>query len=338
MRRIAITGSSGYYGRRLIRHIRETDPGIEVLGLDLGSSPGLAAHRFAAVDVRGPELRRALVEFQPDTVVHLAFVVDPRHDTGRTYDININGSRNVLEAVRELRPARLLVASSATAFGPWPDNPLPIDDLAPVRLHPDFQYAREKVVLEELLREFAVQHPQMAVSWVRPCIIYGPNVNNFLSRMLLQNPLVVLPDGCDVPQQFVHEDDVAAATWCILKGNGRGPYNMGPADWISLTDVARETGRRTVKIPLWAMQLASRICWGLRLPLLPYPPGMNLYIRHPWIVAPRRLCQELGFQFQFSTRETLRKLLATHRKGTAERRNSPSHADIPDEHRHAPAA
>ena len=63
--------------------------------------------------------------------------------------------------------------------------------------------------LEKLLGEFADRHPQMAVSWIRPCLIYGPAVDNYLSRMLLQYPLVVLPDGCDVPQQYVHEDDVA---------------------------------------------------------------------------------------------------------------------------------
>lgn len=314
MQRIAVTGSSGYLGRHLIRHIRSADPRIEILGLDTAPPRELPAHDFAQVDVRSPKVLDLLAAFRPDTVVHLAFIVNPIHDEALMHDININGSRNVFDAVARIGARRFLVASSATAFGAWSDNPLPMDDRWPIRGRPGFSYSGDKAELEELLGEFAARHPQMAVSWIRPCLIYGPDVDNYLSRMLLQYPVVVLPDGCDVPQQYVHEDDVAAATWCILSRSGRGPYNVGPPDWIHLTDVARETGRRTVKLPLWTMQLASRICWGLRLPVLPYPPAMNSYIRYAWVVAPHRLCRELGFRFKFSSLDTLRALLRSHGK------------------------
>jgi UDP-glucose 4-epimerase len=317
MQRIAVTGSSGYLGRNLIRHIRSVDPQIEILGLDVTPPREGALHEFAEVDIRSPQVHRLLEDFRPDTVVHLAFVVNPIQDEALMHDINLNGSRNVFDAVAKIAPQRFLVASSATAFGPWSDNPLPIDDRWPVRGRPDFSYAHDKIELEKMLSEFAERHPQMAVSWIRPCIIYGPGADNYLSRMLVRYPMVVLPDGCDVPQQFVHEDDVAAATWCILSRGGRGPFNIGPPDWIHLTDVARETGRPMIKLPLWAMQLVSRICWGLRLSVLPYPPAMNLYIRYPWVVAPNRLCRELGFRFEYSTLDTLRVLLQAHGKQAA---------------------
>jgi hypothetical protein len=41
---------------------------------------------------------------------------------------------------------------------------------------------------------------------------------------------------------------------------------------------------------------------------------MNSYIRYPWVVAPNRLCRELGFQFKFSSLDTLRVLLRAHGK------------------------
>jgi UDP-glucose 4-epimerase len=314
MQRVAITGSSGYYGRHLIGYIRRADPGVEILGLDVMPPREAAPDRFAPVDVRSPELARVLAEFRPDTVVHLAFIVQPIHDAARMHDININGSRNVFDAVAAISPKRFLVASSATAFGAWPDNPLPIDDRRPVRGRPEFQYAHEKTLIERMLVEFADRCPAIAVSWVRPCIIYGPGVDNFLSNLLLNYPLVALPDGCDVPQQYVHEDDVAAATWCILKAGGRGPYNVAPPDWILLTDVARETRRRAISLPVWMMKLASKLCWGLRLPLLRVPPTLIIYVRYPWVVAPTRLCRELGFRFQYSSLETLRALLRSQGK------------------------
>lgn len=309
MQRIVVTGSSGYYGRRLVRHIRESAPEIRILGLDVAAPSGPAPHEFSRMDMRDPALRDIVAEFRPDTIVHLAFVVNPIHDETRMHDINVNGTRNVLQAAHAVGPERILISSSATAFGARPENPLPIDDDWPVRAEPNFTYSYDKAQVEGLASAFADRHPQIAVSWTRPSIIYGPGVDNYLSRMLLNHPVVVLPDGCNVPQQFVHEDDVAAATWCILRANGRGPFNLGPPDWIGLTDVARESGRPTVRVPLWLMNLATRFCWGLRLPLLPFPPGMNAYVRYPWIVAPRRLCSELKFQFRFSTLGTLRALL-----------------------------
>lgn len=332
MQRIAITGSSGYYGSRLIEFIRQVAPQVTILGLDVTSPRKIAPHEFTAIDIRDPQLKNSLANFQPDTVVHLAFVVNPIHDEDRMHDININGSRNVFEAVQTIRPERLLVASSASAFGPWPDNPLPIDDRWPMKEHPAFRYAHDKFLLERMVAEFADRHSLMQVSWTRPCVIYGPGVDNYLSRIQLQYPAVVLPDGVDVPQQFVHEEDLVAATWCILEKGGRGPYNLGPPDWIRLSDVARETGRRTISVPLWMMNLTSKICWGLRLSLMPFPPALNLYIRYPWIVAPRRLSQELGFQFKYTSLETLRNLIEfrsrqDRRPPTLAARHRPTGAD-----------
>lgn len=314
LKRLAVTGSSGYLGSHLIRHIRETSPAVQILGLDVVPSSKSNPHEFAQADIRSPQVKSILESFRPDTVVHLAFIVNPLHDETLMRDINLNGSRNVFNSVDQIGVKRLLTASSATAFGAWPDNPLPIDDLAPLRVRTEFSYSSDKSELEGMLRDFESQHPQIAVSWIRPCIVYGPDVDNYLSRMLLQHPMVVLPDGCDLPQQFVHEDDVAAATWWILTHNGRGPFNVAPPDWIHLSDVARETGRRMIRIPFRLMRFASRVCWGLRLPFLKYPPGVNYFIRYSWVVAPRRLCEELGFQFQFNSLETLRAVLRSHGK------------------------
>lgn len=314
IQRVAITCSSGYLGGRLIHQILKIAPHVRILGLDVTSPRKPGPHEFVSIDVRSPQLKNALAVFRPDTVVHLAFIVNPIHDEVLMRDINVNGSRNVFDAVRHSTALRFLAASSATAYGAWPDNPVPLDDNAPLRSRVEFSYSADKAELERMLSDFAEHHPSIAVSWIRPSIIYGPGVDNYLSRLLLQHPMVVLPDGCDLPQQFVHEDDVSAATWCILTHDGRGPYNVAPPDWIHLTDVARETGRRTISIPFGIMRIASKICWNLRLPVLRYPPGVNFYIRYPWVVRPRRLRDELGFQFRFNTLETLRVVLRSHGK------------------------
>jgi UDP-glucose 4-epimerase len=314
MRSIAITGSSGYYGRRLIAYARSQDPEVRILGLDVTEPRDNPPDEFARIDVRDPALREAITAFAPDTLVHLAFVVNPIRDDRKMHEINVGGTRNVFEAVTAAKPRRFLMASSASVFGAWPDNPVPMDESWPIRARPEYRYAVDKTDLERQIAQFAQAHPDVAVSWVRPATIYGPGVNNFLSRLLLNLPLVSLPDGNDTPLQFVHEDDVAAATWLILRENARGAFNLGPPDWVSTSEMAREAGRRTIRIPFWMLYSITTMWWGLRLPIFDFPPAIHYYLRYPWVVAPNRLVRELGFTFKYSSIETLRELLRAHNR------------------------
>lgn len=312
MKRIAITGSSGYYGRRLIQQFRHESPEAVILGCDLAPPADSAPDEFASLDVRNPDLTAKLREFQPDTIIHLAFVVNPTHNDALMHDINVNGTRNVMAAVRAVSPARFLIASSATAYGAWPDNPVPMAEDWQMRARQNYRYAVDKREVERMILDFAAEHPDMAVSWVRPSVIYGPGVNNYLSKFILGLPIMVLPDGRDLPMQFVHEDDVARATCHILRHNARGPFNVGPPDWVSMTQIARETGRFTVKVPFWMIVPVTVMWWGLRLPVFEFPPGLLWFLRYPWIVAPQRLQQELNFEFRYSSLDTLRELLTAN--------------------------
>ncbi len=269
---------------------------------------------FAPLDIRSPQLQTALADFHPDTIVHFAFVVNPIHDKRLMHDINVGGTLNVFEAVRSLRPARFLTASSATAYGAWPDNPVPISEGWRLKAREDFQYAAEKTALEAELQKLAEELPDVAVSWSRATITGGKGVNNYLSRFVRNIPLIILPDGEDVRLQFVHEDDCAAAHWEILRHDARGPFNVAPHDWVHLTKLAQLTNRWAIKLPFWTFKLISGLWWHLRLPVFDYPPSLHDFVRYPWVIVPTRLENELGFQFRYSAEETLMEMWNEHRR------------------------
>jgi UDP-glucose 4-epimerase len=79
MKRVAITGSSGAFGSQLISTLRNLHSDVEILGLDIISpkkSLESSPHRFEKVDLREyQKLVGILEEFSPDTIIHLAFVV-----------------------------------------------------------------------------------------------------------------------------------------------------------------------------------------------------------------------------------------------------------------------
>lgn len=309
MQRIAVTGSSGFYGRGLIEGLRSRFPEATILGLDVVEPSVHPPDQFLHCDVTSSELGEHLESFAPDTVIHLAFVVNPMRDTDRMHEINVQGTRNILTAVEKIQPARLLVSSSATAYGAWDDNPIPILEDHPLRPRTEYRYAHDKVLVEELLSEFREQNPEMFVSWTRPAIIYAEGVDNYLTKFMLKSPLMVLPDGNNTTLQLVHLEDVVDSTLKILTSDVSGAFNVAPPDWITLRDLAKLKRQFCLKSPLVMCRMFTNIWWGLRLPLFYFPSGLWYFIRYPWVVAPQRLQEELGYNFRYSTLQTVREML-----------------------------
>ncbi|MFM8733836.1 MAG: NAD-dependent epimerase/dehydratase family protein [Pirellulales bacterium] len=308
--RIAITGSSGLYGQVVIREIRRAWPAARVLGLDCRAAAGEAGDEFWRGDVCDERIGQVFRDFGPDTVVHLAYAVQPGRDRARLRAVNVEGTRKVLAATAACGAARLLVASSATVYGAWPDNPPTCDEGAAIRPLEGYYYSADKGVVEHLVREFAAAHPGIAVSWTRPAIVVGRGVRNFLADYFLGVPFLCLPDGRDTPLQFVHRDDLARATLAILGASARGPFNVAPDDALTHRQIARALGVPAVPMPFAVMAAVGRLWWTLRLPWLATPPGLVGYVRHPWVVVSQRLRDELGFTFAYSTAAAFAELVA----------------------------
>jgi UDP-glucose 4-epimerase len=309
MRHIAITGSSGYLGSGLIRYLTAKEPQSKILGFDVVPPRDRSGHEFLQTDICNPEFASALKNFHPDVVIHTAFIVPPMHDERKMHHINVEGSRAVLEASAVAGAKQLIITSSATALGARPDNPVPMDDAWPGRAGPEFSYAAHKVELEEMAEKFAKEHSDIAVSCVRPCIVAGPNMDNYLRRLIMNMPIIVLLDRVDSTIQLVHENDVSEAIYQILVQQGRGAYNLAPPDTISLTDLSEQSGRPRMTAPFWLGKLVAGIAWKTHFPPHEYPASFLNFLRYPWLVASNRLTNELGFQFRHSTLETYHELL-----------------------------
>lgn len=307
--RIAITGSSGYIGRLLVERFKAA--GAIVLGIDLNKpTPTSEPYQFVCADVREEGLRKTVRDFDPDSIIHGAFVVKPMRDTRLMSAINVDGTRNIMRIAEELSLRRFMLISSATAYGAWADNPVPMSESQPLRQRDGFQYAVDKVAIEDLLVDFQERNPQLAVSWVRPTVVGGPNIDNFLSRFIFGMPFVAKLDGVDTPSQFVHEEDVVAAVQTIVEQGASGPFNLAPPDRIYMSQVAQETGRRLFSIPFWLAYSAAWLAWTTRFKIHESPPAFLYFVRHPWVISSEKITRELGFKFKYSSLETLRACLA----------------------------
>lgn len=110
MTRILITGHDGFTGSHLWRHLERL--GHELLAFQLNGSN---------IDLRdADQVGKALITLRPDKIIHLAAISSVDHsDAKQFYDVNLWGTRNLLEAATKLGPSldRIIIASSANIYG-----------------------------------------------------------------------------------------------------------------------------------------------------------------------------------------------------------------------------
>jgi len=310
MKRMIITGSSGYLGSSLVRYFRES--GVYVLGVDIDPPPYEAPDEFLQADINDDILLTRFQKFAPDTLIHAAFLLDPDARPELATEVNINGLQNILKCAAATQLQRLLVVSSATAYGAWKDNPLPIAEDYPLKAREGFRYAADKVKAEKIVSGFAGSHPAIATSTVRPSVIGSVNMDNYLKRVIFDMPFMVLMDGFDQPVQLVHETDVVGAINAVLQCNGRGAFNVAPDDTMLLSEIAAANGRWSIPVPFWLARFSHRFAGIFRLPVAETHREFLYFVRYPWVVSSGRLVKETGYKFQYTCRETMNEILSSY--------------------------
>ena len=113
-KRILITGAAGYIGHQLGNRLAQD---FHVIGTDLRSRDDV---RFPLqiMDIRDHELGALMKQNGITHVVHLASILQASKDRARDFDIDVNGTRNVLHACIEAGVQHLTVTSSGAACPP----------------------------------------------------------------------------------------------------------------------------------------------------------------------------------------------------------------------------
>jgi UDP-glucose 4-epimerase len=169
---------------------------------------------------------------------------------------------------------------------------------------PNYEYARDKTEIDRMCQLWAAQHADRAMTIVRPCIVFGPNVDNYIIRVWLTAPFIPLVNGVDAEIQYVHEDDVIDALSRLLLERRAGIFNLTGDGTIKTSEAARIAGLKTRKVPYKAYKRVAAALWRLRVPRAEAPPGQVDFFLHPWIASNEKLKSELDWQPRYTSRET----------------------------------
>jgi UDP-glucose 4-epimerase len=321
--RYVITGGSGYIGGRLTELLVERDETERIVILDV-RPPDVPWPKTEYVrgDVRDRRAMRELLERErPDALVHLAFLLNPIRDEALMYDIDVNGTQTVLQAASEVGTEQVLVTSSASAYGAFPENPVPIAEDQPVRGQPDFSYARDKAEADRVCQLWAADHPDRVMTIVRPSIVFGPNVDNYISRGIENSAFLPVMDGVEAEFQLTHEDDVVTAISGLLDGREAGAFNIAGDGTLTWRESAEMVGTKVREMSFKTVYRIYSWAWKLHVPRVESPAGNLHFLRYPWIVSNEKL-KATGWEPTYTAREVFEQTMRV--KGLLEERPEPA--------------
>ena len=249
VRPIIVTGASGFVGSCLCRHFAAK--GERVVAIHRPASRGrwrltespVAEIENREVDLGAQEDVRSLVrDLQPSVIVNCAAYGAYPHQTDptRTYHVNFDGVRYLLEAAREVDGFRAFVqAGSSSEYGS--NCSAPREDSAPV---PDSDYAVSKVAATAFVQLSGTKRGVPA--WVlRLSSVYGPyeDASRLVPKLLAQGrkgayPPLVRPQ---ISRDFLHIDDACAAFERVVEAAATLPrgeiFNIGTGTCTTLADI-----------------------------------------------------------------------------------------------------
>lgn len=279
--RVLITGADGFLGRTVVAALAHR-PGTTTVALDVRDVPTERQKKgviYRKQDVRDPALAHTLNEFAIDTVVHLASIVTPGKDSNRAfeYDVDVNGTRNVLQACKAAGVQHVVVSSSGAAYGYYADNPAWITEADALRGNPVFAYSDHKRLVEEMLAQWRVQTPQLQQTILRIGTILGERVDNQITA-LFEKPRLLAIRGSDSPFVFIWDEDVTGAILHALSGAAPGAYNLAGDGALSIHEIAARLGKSTWNLP--AGFLRAALWLGTRLGVSRYGPEQLDFLRY----------------------------------------------------------
>ncbi len=299
---VLVTGATGFVGSELVRLLLER--GFEVHAFARGQHAALPVvwHTGDLCDARAVEA--AIVAARPKWVVHSGALISyASRDTQRAWEINVEGTRHVLEACKRHGVARLCFVSSVVAVGPSPDG-WPQDERAPFSgAGLGVDYMDTKRAAEELVLAAA---NELDVVVVNPGAVIGPaerksNTVEFLQQLAAgRRPFAAPPGSIAV----VGVRDTAEGILQALERGRRGERYLLCERSVSTRELFGLMGaalgqpgvKRTVPRSLWRVVVAlARVVDRIR-PLKLTPPQALVMLGQRLEFDNRKAREELGWR------------------------------------------
>jgi nucleoside-diphosphate-sugar epimerase len=232
--RVVVTGATGNVGTAVVRALSGDSRVASVLGI---------ARRLPQLELPKVEWVRADVRSDAltplfegaDSVVHLAWRIQPSHRHRELWTTNVHGSSRVFEAAATAGAGSLIHGSSVGVYSPGPKHER-VDESWPRNAVRTSFYGRHKAEAEWRLDAVEAANPHLRVVRIRPGLVFQRDAASGVRRLFagpfLPTPLLrpglirIVPDIPGLRVQAVHADDLARAYVETAVRDVSGAFNV----------------------------------------------------------------------------------------------------------------
>jgi UDP-glucose 4-epimerase len=301
--KVLITGSSGALGTLITKNLIANK--VSVAGIDIAEPEEKLKNRirFYSCSISDRQMIELVFrEENPTNVIHFACTFNRVRDPVAEHEIDIGGSRNILDMCNATHSVRQLIfSSSAAAYGGNRENPEWLSESHP--LNPGrYRYGINKKLIEEMFS--TTVRKDLNVNLVRICTVIGPDYVKPASVVSILSNWSWLPEFCrENKLQFLHTRDfVSIMNRIIFDTRIRGTFNIAPDTFSVVKELFPD--KKYFKLPVSVIRGFLSVCWHLRLMNLS-PAGVNNSI-YPILMNPAKIKARYGYKFRYTSSEAFK--------------------------------
>ena len=183
-KRVLITGASGFIGQFVLKEMLKNED-IDFFAIDTRKIPNISTEKQELVSLLDKEkLMEIIKRYKPNIIIHLAAIALVTHDNvGEIYNVNVQGTENLLEVTQEYcnKGTRVILASTAGVYGNQKVEKYKED----LPYNPANNYSYSKMITEYLGKRYK---DDLEIVTIRPFNIIGVGQSeNFLIPKLVEH-------------------------------------------------------------------------------------------------------------------------------------------------------
>ena len=248
--KIVVTGGAGFIGLHLVNHLLKEENQITILDNFSNSDKNLTKtlqHKNLKIiegDIRKiNDVNNCLKE--QDIVIHLAAKISVSQsilNPSETFEVNVDGTKNVLEACKKNNIKKIIIASSAAVYGEGGHG---IKLKENTKTNPVSPYGKSKLIMEQEIEKNLLKYNKLDCIILRFFNIFGVGqtseyagvITKFVKRISSDKPLEIFGDGMQT-RDFVSIHDIVESINAAIKNGKNGTYNIASGKAITINKLA----------------------------------------------------------------------------------------------------